>query len=195
MEHIFKQGEASKPTFVLLHGTGGNEHDLIPVAELLDPSYNALGVRGNISENGMNRFFKRHGEGQYDIEDLKFRTTELHEFLESAAKKYHFDLENVILVGFSNGSNMAISLMLNKDMPYKKGLLFAPLYPLDVSPDLDLSEKAVYLSMGKNDPLVPVEASEYVKSIFESRGADVTTYWVNGHELTQGTLEAARGIL
>ncbi|PCF34081.1 carboxylesterase [Staphylococcus delphini] len=195
MEHIFKQGDSSKPTFVLLHGTGGNEHDLLPVAEMLDPSYNVLGVRGNVSENGMNRFFKRHGEGQYDVEDLKFRTTELHEFLESAAEQYHFDLDQVVLVGFSNGSNMAISLMLNEAMPYKKGLLFAPLYPLDVPEDLDLSNQSVYLSMGKNDPMVPVEASEYVRRIFKDRGADVTEYWVNSHELTQDTVLAAKETL
>lgn len=195
MEHIFKQGEPSKPTFVFLHGTGGDENDLLPLAEILDPTYNVLGVRGNVSENGMNRFFKRHGEGQYDVEDLKFRTTELHEFLESAADKYNFDLDQVVLVGFSNGSNIAISLMLNENMPYKKGLLFAPLYPLDVPEDLDLSGKSVYLSMGKNDPIVPVEASEHVRAIFKDRGAEVTEYWVNSHELNQATVLAAKETL
>ncbi|MTV19226.1 methylhydroquinone degradation carboxylesterase MhqD [Staphylococcus delphini] len=195
MEHIFKQGEPSKPTFVFLHGTGGDENDLLPLAEILDPTYNVLGVRGNVSENGMNRFFKRHGEGQYDVEDLKFRTTELHEFLENAADKYNFDLDKVVLVGFSNGSNIAISLMLNENMPYKKGLLFAPLYPLDVPEDLDLSGKSVYLSMGKNDPIVPVEASEHVRAIFKDRGAEVTEYWVNSHELNQATVLAAKETL
>ncbi|MEJ7542192.1 methylhydroquinone degradation carboxylesterase MhqD [Staphylococcus intermedius] len=195
MKHIFKQGEPSKPTFVFLHGTGGDENDLIPLAEILDPTYNVLGVRGNVSENGMNRFFKRHGEGQYDVEDLKFRTTELHEFLESAADQYNFDLDKVVLVGFSNGSNIAISLMLNENMPYKKGLLFAPLYPLDVPEDLDLSGKSVYLSMGKNDPIVPVEASEYVRAIFKDRGAEVTEYWVNSHELNQATVLVAKETL
>ncbi len=195
MEHIFKQGDLSKPTFVLLHGTGGDEHDLLPIAELLDPTYNALGVRGNISENGMNRFFKRHGEGQYDVEDLKFRTTELHEFLQEAAQRYQFDLNEVILVGFSNGSNIAISLMLNEAMPYKKGLLFAPLYPLEVPKDIDLSDKSVYLSMGKNDPIVPISESEHVRSIFKDRGAEVTEFWVNSHELTRETVEAAKATL
>ncbi|MFH0716204.1 alpha/beta hydrolase [Staphylococcus delphini] len=195
MEHIFKQGEPSKPTFVFLHGTGGDENDLLPLAEILDPTYNVLGVRGNVSENGMNRFFKRHGEGQYDVEDLKFRTTELHEFLENAADKYNFDLDKVVLVGFSNGSNIAISLMLNENMPYKKGLLFAPLYPLDVPEDFDLSGKSVYLSMGKNDPIVPVEASEHVRAIFKDRGAEVTEYWVNSHELNQATVLAAKETL
>lgn len=72
MEHIFREGEANAPTLILLHGTGGDESDLLPLSQLLNPKYNVLSIRGEVSENGMNRFFKRHGEGQYDIEDLNF---------------------------------------------------------------------------------------------------------------------------
>lgn len=195
MEHIFKQGQAQAPTFVLLHGTGGNEHDLLPVAELLDPSYHALGVRGNVSENGMNRFFKRHGEGNYDVEDLKFRAHELHQYIQKAAQHYGFDINHVILVGFSNGANIAIELLLNADMPYRKGLLFAPLYPLDVDTHLDLSQKSVFLSMGENDPIVTVQQSHDVEQLFKQRGAHVTSYWVNSHELTRDAIEAAKATL
>lgn len=195
MEHIFKQGQAQAPTFVLLHGTGGNEHDLLPVAELLDPSYHALGVRGNVSENGMNRFFKRHGEGNYDVEDLKFRAHELHQYIQTAAQHYGFDINHVILVGFSNGANIAIELLLNADMPYRKGLLFAPLYPLDVDTHLDLSQKSVFLSMGENDPIVTVQQSHDVEQLFKQRGAHVTSYWVNSHELTRDAFEAAKATL
>ncbi|MCO4337589.1 alpha/beta hydrolase [Staphylococcus agnetis] len=195
MEHIFKQGQAQAPTFVLLHGTGGNEHDLLPVAELLDPSYHALGVRGNFSENGMNRFFKRHGEGNYDVEDLKFRAHELHQYIQTAAQHYGFDINHVILVGFSNGANIAIELLLNADMPYRKGLLFAPLYPLDVDTHLDLSQKSVFLSMGENDPIVTVQQSHDVEQLFKQRGAHVTSYWVNSHELTRDAIEAAKATL
>lgn len=195
MEHIFKQGQAQAPTFVLLHGTGGNEHDLLPVAELLDPSYHALGVRGNVSENGMNRFFKRHGEGNYDVEDLKFRAHELHQYIQTAAQHYGFDINHVILVGFSNGANIAIELLLNADMPYRKGLLFAPLYPLDVDTHLDLSQKSVFLSMGENDPIVTVQQSHDVEQLFKQRGAYVTSYWVNSHELTRDAIEAAKATL
>ncbi|UXU64224.1 alpha/beta hydrolase [Staphylococcus agnetis] len=195
MEHIFKQGQAQAPTFVLLHGTGGNEHDLLPVAELLDPSYHALGVRGNVSENGMNRFFKRHGEGNYDVEDLKFRAHELHQYIQTAAQHYGFDINHVILVGFSNGANIAIELLLNADMPYRKGLLFAPLYPLDVDTHLDLSQKSLFLSMGENDPIVTVQQSHDVEQLFKQRGAHVTSYWVNSHELTRDAIEAAKATL
>ncbi|MDG4944273.1 alpha/beta hydrolase [Staphylococcus agnetis] len=195
MEHIFKQGQAQAPTFVLLHGTGGNEHDLLPVAELLDPSYHALGVRGNVSENGMNRFFKRHGEGNYDVEDLKFRAHELHQYIQTAAQHYGFDINHVILVGFSNGANIAIELLLNADMPYRKGVLFAPLYPLDVDTHLDLSQKSVFLSMGENDPIVTVQQSHDVEQLFKQRGAHVTSYWVNSHELTRDAIEAAKATL
>ncbi|SUK17668.1 phospholipase/carboxylesterase family protein [Staphylococcus agnetis] len=195
MEHIFKQGQAQAPTFVLLHGTGGNEHDLLPVAELLDPSYHALGVRGKVSENGMNRFFKRHGEGNYDVEDLKFRAHELHQYIQTAARHYGFDINHVVLVGFSNGANIAIELLLNADMPYRKGLLFAPLYPLDVDTHLDLSQKSVFLSMGENDPIVTVQQSHDVEQLFKQRGAHVTSYWVNSHELTRDAIEAAKATL
>ncbi len=195
MNHVFKQGDVSNPTFVVLHGTGGNEHDLFPVAEYLNPTYSVLGVRGNISENGMNRFFKRHGEGQYDVEDLMYRTQELHEFLEKASQQYHFKLDDVILVGFSNGSNIAINLMLDPTMPYRKGLLFAPLYPLSVDDNLDLSDQTVFLSMGKNDPMVTRAQSDYVQSIFADHGAHVTTHWVNSHEITREALEAAKASL
>ncbi|QDW99701.1 alpha/beta hydrolase [Staphylococcus agnetis] len=195
MEHIFKQGQAQAPTFVLLHGTGGNEHDLLPVAELLDPSYHALGVRGNVSENAMNRFFKRHGEGNYDVEDLKFRAHELHQYIQTAAQHYGFDINHVILVGFSNGANIAIELLLNADMPYRKGVLFAPLYPLDVDTHLDLSQKSVFLSMGENDPIVTVQQSHDVEQLFKQRGAHVTSYWVNSHELTRDAIEAAKATL
>lgn len=195
MEHIFKQGQAQAPTFVLLHGTGGNEHDLLPVAELLDPSYHALGVRGNVSENGMNRFFKRHGEGNYDVEDLKFRAHELHQYIQTAAQHYGFDINHVILVGFSNGANIAIELLLNADMPYRKGLLFAPLYPLDLDTHLELSQKSVFLSMGENDPIVTVQQSHDVEQLFKQRGAHVTSYWVNSHELTRDAIEAAKATL
>lgn len=195
MEHIFKQGQAQAPTFVLLHGTGGNEHDLLPVAELFAPSYNALGIRGNVLENGMNRFFKRHGEGQYDIKDLKFRANELHQFIKTSAQHYGFNINQVILVGFSNGANIATELLLNADMPYRKGLLFAPLYPLDVDTHLDLSQKSVFLSMGANDPIVTVQQSYDVEQLFKQRGAHVTSYWVNSHELTSDAIKAAKTTL
>ncbi|NWK85356.1 alpha/beta hydrolase [Staphylococcus sp. GSSP0090] len=195
MEHIFKEGEANAPTFILLHGTGGDEHDLLPLAQVLNPKYNVLSVRGEISENGMNRFFKRHGEGQYDIEDLKYRTERLISFLKEAAESYGFDLTRTIPVGFSNGANIAISMILHQDISFEAALLYAPLYPIEIVQDKDLSNMHVLLSMGERDPIVTTEDSAHVIDIFESRGANVDQVWVNSHELTQAGVKAGQDVL
>lgn len=196
MKHIFKQGEQGKPVFLLLHGTGGDERDLLPLAEMLDPSYNVLSVKGEISENGMARYFKRRAEGDYDLEDLEYRGQELYDFIKESSKEYEFNLEDVIPVGFSNGSNMAINLILRESIPFQKALLFAPLYPLDLQDNQkDLSNFKVFLSMGKQDPIVTQEQSERVIEIFKERGAEVHETWVNSHEITQEAVLAAKEIL
>lgn len=196
MKHIFKQGEQGKPVFLLLHGTGGDERDLLPLAEMLDPSYNVLSVKGEISENGMARYFKRRAEGDYDLEDLEYRGQELYDFIKESSKEYEFNLEDVIPVGFLNGSNMAINLILRESTPFQKALLFAPLYPLDLQDNQkDLSNFKVFLSMGKQDPIVTQEQSERVIEIFKERGAEVHETWVNSHEITQEAVLAAKEIL
>ncbi|WP_301420365.1 methylhydroquinone degradation carboxylesterase MhqD [Mammaliicoccus lentus] len=196
MKHIFKQGEQGKPVFLLLHGTGGDERDLLPLAEMLDSSYNVLSVKGEISENGMARYFKRRAEGDYDLEDLEYRGQELYDFIKESSKEYEFNLEDVIPVGFSNGSNMAINLILRESTPFQKALLFAPLYPLDLQDNQkDLSNFKVFLSMGRQDPIVTQEQSERVIEIFKERGAEVHETWVNSHEITQEAVLAAKEIL
>lgn len=111
MQHIFQKGtDPSKPTLVLLHGTGGTEHDLLPVAQIVSPESSVLSIRGNVLEHGMPRFFRRLSEGVFDEEDLIFRTNELNEFLNEAATKYELDRNNFIAVGYSNGANIAGSL-------------------------------------------------------------------------------------
>lgn len=196
MKHIFKQGEQGKPVFLLLHGTGGDERDLLPLAEMLDPSYNVLSVKGEISENSMARYFKRRAEGDYDLEDLEYRGQELYDFIKESSKEYEFNLEDVIPVGFSNGSNMAINLILRESTPFQKALLFAPLYPLDLQDNQkDLSNFKVFLSMGKQDPIVTQEQSERVIEIFKERDAEVHETWVNSHEITQEAVLAAKEIL
>ena len=183
MNHIFKQGDQGKPIFLLLHGTGGNERDLLPLAEMLNPTYSVLSVKGDVSENGMARYFKRLAEGEY-------------QFIKESAKEYEFKLEDVIPVGFSNGSNMAINLILREETPFQKALLFAPLYPVDLQNNhKDLSAFKVFLSMGEQDPIVTKAQSEHVIEIFKERNATVSETWVNSHEITQEAVIAAREIL
>lgn len=185
MKYIYHEQKKGAPVFVLLHGTGGTESDLASLAELLDPAYNVLGMRGNVQENGMNRFFKRHSEGNYDWEDLDFRAKELFEFIVEKSKEYDFKLEDVVLVGFSNGSNIAIQMMLEQPDAFKRAALFAPMYPADVAEKQDFSDVKVFLSLGKDDPVVPESESERVIRLFTDRDATVTTAWINGHRLTQ----------
>src|SRR6476620_9913581 len=108
MNHIFQKGtNPSKPTFLMLHGTGGNELDLLPLAGMIDEEASVLSVRGNVLENGMPRFFRRLAEGVFDEEDLVFRTKELNEFLDEAAVEHGFDRNNITAIGYSNGANIA----------------------------------------------------------------------------------------
>lgn len=116
-------------------------------------------------------------------------------FIKEAAERYDFDIEKAVLVGFSNGSNIAINLMLRSEAPFKKALLYAPLYPIEVRSTKKLSDVSVLLSMGKHDPIVPLAASEQVINLFKTRGAQVEEVWVNGHEITETGLTAGQQIL
>lgn len=185
MEYIYKENKKDAPVFVLLHGTGGSENDLVPLAEFLDKEYNILAIRGNVQENGMNRYFKRHGEGRYDWEDLDFRGNELYTFILEKSKEYSFKMEEVILIGFSNGSNIAIKMMIQQPHLFKKAALFAPMYPTDLDEEQIFKQTKVFLSLGKNDPIVSEAESIRVVNLFKQRGAEVTTFWVKGHHLNQ----------
>lgn len=185
MEYLYKENKKGAPVFVLLHGTGGTETDLVSLGEFLNADYNLLGIRGNVKENGMNRYFKRHAEGHYDWEDLAFRGDELYTFILEKSKEYSFEMKDVVLVGFSNGSNIAINMMIQKPDVFKKAALFAPMYPTDIDEKQIFNETSVFLSLGKNDPIVSEAESLRVVNLFKQRGANVTTYWVNGHNLDQ----------
>ena len=189
---IYNEGKAGEPVIVLLHGTGADENNLIPVSDALAPDATVLSIRGNVSENGMNRYFKRHGEGHYDVEDLNKRGKELYDFIEQKAEEYNFALEDVILFGFSNGSNIGINMLLLEKAKFNKAMLFAPMYPVEIEAGPDLSDAKILLSMGENDPIVPKEESDRVIEIFKSRGATVDQVWVNSHEINEKNLIAAK---
>jgi len=173
-------------TFILLHGTGGNEDDLIPVGQMLSSSASLLSPRGKVLENGMPRFFKRLAEGVFDMEDLKFRTKELADFVKDASKEYSFNLNKTIAVGFSNGANIAASLLLSYPEILKGAILFRAMVPFIPENMPDLSSKKVLLSAGKFDPIVSKSQIEGLLNILQKSGADVTLKWQqSGHNLTQ----------
>lgn len=193
MKHIFQKGnDPSKPTLLLLHGTGGTEHDLLPLTDQIDPDANILSVRGNVSENGMPRFFKRLAEGIFDEEDLVFRTKELNEFLDEAADKYEFDRDNILVIGYSNGANIAASLLFHYKDALKGAILHHPMVPKRGIELPDLSGKSVFIAAGKNDPICSAQESEELATLLEGAGATVKLHWESrGHQLIASEVEAA----
>lgn len=193
MKHIFQQGaDGTKPTLLLLHGTGGTETDLLPIAELIDNDAAVLSVRGNVLENGMPRFFRRLAEGVFDEEDLVFRTKELYDFLNEASERYSFDRQNVIAVGYSNGANIAGSLLFHYHDALKGAILHHPMVPIRGLHLPDLSAASVFIGAGINDPICPREETEELESLLKEAGADVQLHWENfGHQLTHQEAKAA----
>ncbi|MEM5608271.1 alpha/beta hydrolase [Bacillus toyonensis] len=194
MKHVFQKGkDTSKPVLLLLHGTGGNELDLLPLAEIIDPGASVLSVRGNVLENGMPRFFRRLAEGIFDEEDLIFRTKELNEFLNEAAKTYEFDRNNIIAIGYSNGANIAASLLFHYEDALKVAVLHHPMVPRRGIQLPNLAETAVFIATGTNDPICAPSESEELKTLLENANANVTMHWENrGHQLTMGEVEKAK---
>lgn len=193
MKHIFHKGnDPTAPTLLLLHGTGGTEQDLLPLAERVDASSSVLSVRGNVLENGMPRFFRRLAEGVFDEKDLLFRTGELHEFINKAAKEYEFDRSNVVAIGYSNGANIAGSLLFHIPHSLKGAILHHPMVPRRGVTLPNLGSIPVFIGAGRNDPICsPQETDELVK-LLEAAGASVTVHWeYNGHQLTGTEVKAA----
>lgn len=193
MKHIFQKGKNPlKPTLLLLHGTGGNELDLLPLAGRIDDEASILSVRGNVLENGMPRFFRRLAEGVFDEEDLLFRTKELNEFLDQSAERYGFDRDHIIAIGYSNGANIAASLLFHYQDALKAAILHHPMVPRKGIELPNLTGKSVFIAAGKNDPICsPMESME-LQSMLEKANANVELHWENrGHQLTATEVEAA----
>src|SRR6478672_7485730 len=193
MKHVFQKGkDSTKPTLLLLHGTGGNELDMLPVAGRIDDEASILSVRGNVLENGMPRFFRRLAEGIFDEEDLIFRTKELNQFLDVSADKYDFDRDNIIAIGYSNGANIAASLLFHYKEALRGAILHHPMVPRRGIELPDLTGKDVFIGAGTNDPLCTAEESEDLYALLEKAGAKVELHWESlGHQLSLGEVEAA----
>ncbi|MGD6963724.1 alpha/beta hydrolase [Fictibacillus phosphorivorans] len=193
MIHLFNKGtDLNKPVLLLLHGTGGNEKDLLSLAEMISPESSVLSVRGNVSENGMPRFFRRLSEGVFDEEDLIFRTKELYEFIEEAAEKYDFNRDQVVAVGYSNGANIAGSLIFHYEKSLKGAILHHPMVPRRGIELPNLDGLPVFIGAGKNDPICPPQETEELQQLLNNAGAKVHLKWDNmGHQLSRAEVEEA----
>jgi predicted esterase len=192
--HHYVPGTApGAPTLLLLHGTGGDERDMLPLVQHLMPEAGALSPRGKVLERGMPRFFRRLAEGVFDLEDLRVRADELADFVAAAAAEYHFDPTRVVAVGFSNGANIASAVLLLRPGVLAGAALFRAMVPLVPETQPTLSNTHVLISNGRSDPLVSVAESERLAAMLRAAGADVTLAWqAGGHTLTQGDLAIAR---
>lgn len=191
--HRFVPAPGTTRTLLLLHGTGANEDDLLGLGARLDPSANLLSPRGKVLENGMPRFFQRLAMGVFDLEDLRLRTAELADFVAAASNTYGFDPRHVTAVGYSNGANIAASLLLLRPDVLQGAVLLRPMVPLIPEKAPELLGVDVFLSAGRLDPIVRPEETERLADLLQQYGASVTLQWSpQGHELTQSEIEQAR---
>jgi predicted esterase/catechol 2,3-dioxygenase-like lactoylglutathione lyase family enzyme len=179
-------------TLLLLHGTGGDESDLLPLGRALLPGAGMLSPRGKVLERGAPRFFKRLAEGVFDQEDLARRTEELGDFVAAATRAYELEPDGVIAVGFSNGANIAASVLLRRPGVLRGAVLLSPMVPFEPDALPDLTGTAVFIGAGRTDPIVPTQQTERLAELLQQAGADVTVYWEpSGHTVTKGEVDAA----
>jgi len=184
--------DPAAPVFLVLHGTGGDENDLLPIAGMLHPGAAILSPRGRVLERGMPRFFRRLAEGVFDQEDLRIRTTELAAFVKDATAHYGLDASRVVAVGYSNGANIAASMLLAHPTVLAGAVLLRAMVPFEPERVPDLSGKPVLIAAGRQDPLIPQPLTHRLAAILEQAGADLTVRWYDvGHELSPREIHEA----
>lgn len=196
--HVFvpAEGEPIGPPLLLLHGTGGDEHDLLPLRDLLSPNAAALSVRGTVLENGMPRFFRRLREGVFDEDDLRRRADELADFVRTASTAYGIEARSLVAVGFSNGANIASAMLLGRPDVLAGAVLFAAMVPYAEPPAADLAGVPVIISNGQRDPIVPAAMTHQLVGQLRDRGASVTELpHRGGHQIDRAVLPQIKRLL
>jgi predicted esterase len=195
--HRFESGTSdSAPPLLLLHGTGGDENDLIPLAQKLSPGSALLSPRGDVLEHGQPRFFRRFAEGVFDLADVERRTHGLADFNQAAAQRHGFDASRLVALGFSNGANIAVSLLLLRPESLAAAVLLRPMVVLEPTAVPDLTGKSVLISSGNADPIVPNDHPVRLAQMFRRAGATVTLQThAAGHGLVPADFAAAHGFL
>jgi predicted esterase len=184
---------SSGRTLLLLHGTGGNENDLLDLGRALDPDAALLSPRGKVLENGAPRFFRRLAEGVFDEKDVVARAHELADFVAAASTQYRIDPNGLITVGYSNGANIAAAMTLLGIAPFSKAILFRPMVPLKPSTLPALKNGRFLLLAGQFDPIARPPIVTELEQLFRKAGAEVSLqFQPSGHELTSEDVEAAR---
>lgn len=185
--------QAQPVTLLLLHGTGGDENDLLPLGRALADGAALLSPRGKVLEGGAPRFFRRLAEGVFDQEDLALRTDELAGFIDGAIKTYGIDQTGLVAVGFSNGANIAASVLLRHPGVVPAAVLLSPMVPFEPDAVPDLSGTSVFVGSGRADPIAPPAEVDRLVDILRAGGSDVTIYRdEGGHGVTEREVLEAR---
>jgi phospholipase/carboxylesterase len=181
--HVFSQGTSSR-TILALHGTGGDEHNILGLAKALDPTASILSPRGMNLEGGMNRFFERYADGTFNEQSIDIAVNDLADFIVAAVNEYGIDVSNIFATGFSNGANTASALMIRRPQTLVGAALFGSTIPFAEVERVDLSGKKIWLANGDHDSYAPVDVSERWVDQLRGFGADVT--WLRhprGHQI------------
>ncbi len=190
--HFYKRGSSPR-TLLLLHGTGGGEQDLLPLGQEIDPAASLLSPRGQVLENGRPRFFRRFSEGVFDLEDLERRTHELADFVLAAGQEYRFDPGQLVAIGYSNGANIAASVLLRRPEVIRTAILLRAMVPFEPEQLPELSGTQVWIAGGSEDQIIPRENTERLGTMLSDAGAEVTAhFFAAGHGLTSAELVLAK---
>jgi phospholipase/carboxylesterase len=194
--HLFRPGRVGGQALVLLHGTGDDERSFARLAPVLAPDAAVLSIRGNVSERGLNRFFRRHGEGIYDMADLARRTSELIAFIDAAATAYGLDRAGLVGVGYSNGANILANSLFHDPAVVTAAILLHPLIPFEPPASSGLAGKPILITAGANDPIAPPDLSRALLSWLAHQGASVRLLLHDGgHEISPEEIESARAFI
>lgn len=188
MHHVYVKGN-SDHVIILLHGTGGNEHDLLTLSNYIDQDATKIGIRGRILESGMPRYFKRLSPGIFDTENLIEETHWLKKTIESLCDQYELNDKKLHVLGYSNGANIASSLNFHYPQLFLTSLLFHPMLPFETFDYPPLKYQNIFIAAGKNDPIVPHKQTLELASTYQKFGANVEVFWsYSGHQITQASI-------
>lgn len=189
--HRFEQGAATAPPLLLLHGTGGDENDLVPLGQMIAPEATMLSPRGKVLESGMPRFFRRLADGVFDEDDVRRRAVDLADFI--AAARTHYGIPVPIALGYSNGANTAAAVLLLRPEALAGAILLRATLPLSETTPVDLAGKPVLILSGAMDPMMSPERAARLAALLQSYGAAVEHRTLpSGHELSQTDVTLAQ---